>query len=117
MQRPDRFFSHAVVEVRRSRWLPFFFHSGILLDLSEAGFKAEIMGSFKIRPQDQLWLRLPLVGFGIRDLDKMDLQVEIKWIDEPNARIGGVFLALDADQKAVIAQVLATLAKHSKSKI
>lgn len=117
MQRPDRFFSHAVIEVRRSRWLPFFFHSGILLDLSEGGFKVEIMGSFKFRPQDQLWLRLPLAGFGIRDLQKIDLHSEVKWVDETNSRIGGIFTALDEDQKSVINRILESLAKYSNAKI
>lgn len=117
MQRPDRFFSHAVIEVRRSKWLPFFFQSGILLDLSEGGFKIELMGELKVRPQDCFWLRLPLTGFGIRDLQKIDLNAEVKWVDEPNGRIGGVFKELDEDQKSVIKRILDNLANYSKAKI
>jgi hypothetical protein len=43
--RPERFISHALVEVRKYKLFPFFIQSGILLDMSTAGFKAEYTGN------------------------------------------------------------------------
>lgn len=117
MQRPDRFFSHAVIEARSVRWLPIFCQSGILLDLSHAGFKVEIMGTIKHKPGDRFWLHLPLAGFGIRDLNNLDLRSEVKWVDAEQCRMGGIFTDLDSSTKELIERILGNLSNQPKSKL
>ncbi len=117
MQRPDRFFSHAVVEVRAVRWLPIFCQSGILLDLSLGGFKLEIMGSIKYKIDDQFWLHLPLAAFGVHDLPSLDLRAQAKWVNQEHSRIGGVFVDLDPNSKEVIERILSGISDKPNTKI
>jgi hypothetical protein len=117
MQRPDRFFSHAVVELRKIQWLPIFCQSGILLDLSQAGFKIEVMGTVKNKANERFWLHLPLAAFGIQDLPNLSLRAEAKWVDHAQCRIGGVFVDVDSHSKDVIDRILARLAGKAQAKI
>ena len=115
--RPNRFFSHAVVEARKVRWLPIFCQSGILLDLSVGGFKIEIMGSLKHKIGERFWLHLPLAAFGLHDLPSLDLRAEAKWIDQEHCRIGGVFVDLDPSSKDIIQRIVSGLAEKPKAKL
>ncbi len=117
MQRPDRFFSHAVIEARSVRWLPIFCQSGILLDLSQAGFKIEIMGAVKHKAGDRFWLHIPLAGFGITELSALDLRAEVKWIDPELSRMGGVFIDTDSSSKELIDRMLGKLSSQPKAKM
>ena len=47
--RESRFVSHAIVELRKFKHLPFFCHSAVLLDLSPSGFKLEFTGETQCR--------------------------------------------------------------------
>lgn len=117
MQRPDRFFSHAVVEARSVRWLPLFCQSGILLDLSEGGFKIEIMGNVRHKAGERFWLHIPLIGFGINDVVALDLRAEVKWADAELCRLGGVFVDMDPSSKEIIQRIIGKLANQSGTKI
>lgn len=117
IQRPDRFFSHAVIEARSVRWLPIFCQSGILLDLSQAGFKVEIMGTVKHKAGDRFWLHIPLAGFAINELTALDLRAEVKWIDAELSRMGGVFVGIDASSKELIDRMLGKLSNQPKAKM
>ena len=64
-QRAHRYISHALVEVRRFKLLPFFCDSAVLLDISASGFKLEFTGEVKVSPGNQYWLNIPLSPLGI----------------------------------------------------
>ncbi len=117
MERPDRFFSHAAIEVRRVKWLPFFCQSGILLDVSPAGFKIEVMGDTRQKVGTRFWIHMPLISFGIHDLEKLDLLAEAKWIDPEKCRIGGIFVDLDAQSRETIERIVNRLSSKTNSKV
>lgn len=111
--RPERFISHALVEIRRFKRLPFSVHSGILLDMSTAGFKAELTtNSVKLSPGDSLWMHVPLSPLGIRGLKDLSCRIELRWFDEGSARLGGIFVDLDPLSKMIIEQIVARLREN-----
>src|SRR5690606_24844825 len=115
--RPQRFMSHALVEIRRFRRLPFFIQSGILLDMSSAGFKIEFTSNDpKIKRGDCLWLHIPLSPLGIRGPGNLSCKIEVRWFDQSSARMGGVFIDLDQMAIMTIEQVIARL-KSSDNQI
>jgi hypothetical protein len=107
--RSARYLSHAVVEVRRVRWLPLFCHSAVLLDMSHHGFKLEFMGDVEAAPGSQYWLVIPLAPLGITFPKKLACQCEVRWHDEHRHRIGGVFLNPSPEEMLLIDQVVARL--------
>lgn len=108
-RRPARFTSHALVEVRRFKHLPFFCHSAVLLDISLAGFKLEFTGEVNVRPGAQYWLDIPLRPLGIYSPTRVSCKAEVRWFDDGRYRIGGVFVSLTKTDKMVIEQVLEVL--------
>ena len=58
--RQQRYISHALVEVKRFKVLPFFCYSSVLLDISLGGFKLEFTSEVVITPGTQYWLNIPL---------------------------------------------------------
>lgn len=117
MERPDRFFSHAAIEVRKVRWLPIFCQSGILLDISPGGFKIEVMGEARQQVGERFWIRIPLIAFGIQDLENLDLLSEAKWVDKEKCRLGGIFVDIDVQSRETIERIVARLAAKSNSKV
>lgn len=116
IQREPRLTSHALVEVRRYRYLPFLAHSAVLLDISLAGFKLEFTGEVKAKPGNQYWLNIPLRPLGIYSPDRLNCKVECRWFDEKRFRIGGVFMSLSKTERLIVEQVLETLKqKYDKS--
>lgn len=107
--RQERFISHALVEVRKYKWLPFGIHSGVLLDISLQGFKLEFTGEFSAKPGDIFWLNIPLAPLGIYSPSRLVCQTETRWFDEKKFRIGGVFTELDKTQRLIIDQIIETL--------
>jgi hypothetical protein len=113
VSRPERFISHALVEVRPYKWLPFFIQSGILLDMSSAGFKVELTSSTSsAKKGEKYWLRIPLSPLGLRGMGDLECQVEIKWLEPSAARIGGVFLELEPRSQLMISQIVARLSEQ-----
>lgn len=113
-QRPDRFISHALIEVRRFKNLPFFCNSGVLLDLSLAGFKLEFTGEVEARAGDRFWLSIPLSPLGIVGPSRLICRIEVRWYDSKRRRIGGVFMELNRLQQTIIEQVIESLRDRSK---
>lgn len=107
--RQERFISHALVEVRKFRWLPFGIHSAVLLDLSLMGFKIEFTGEFVARVQGKYWLNIPLAPLGIHSPARIICQTQAKWFDQRKYRMGGVFTHLDRPQRIIINQIVETL--------
>lgn len=110
VDRPKRFISHALVEVRRFKRLPFFINSGILLDMSSAGFKIEFTSiNPKVKRGDALWLHIPLSPLGIRGPGNLSCKIEVRWFDPNSARMGGVFIDLDKLSLLTIEQIISRL--------
>lgn len=111
-KREDRFPSHALVELRRFKHLPFFIHSAVLLDISRGGFKIEFTGEVGARPGDQYWINIPLTPLGIYAPSRMLCRGECRWFDEKRYRVGGVFMNLTKTDRHIIDQVVETLKKR-----
>lgn len=115
--RPQRFMSHALVEVRKFKRLPFLIQSGILLDMSSAGFKIEFTSmNPKVKRGDSLWLHIPLSPLGIRGPGVLSCKIEVRWFDERASRMGGVFIDLDHLSLLTIEQIISRF-KDSDSQI
>jgi hypothetical protein len=98
--REERVTSHTLAELKKYRWLPFFTHSAVLLDISRSGFKLELTGEAHVEPNTIFWLNIPLTPMGIMIPKQVTLKVQCKWFDNKRYRMGGVFANPDQlDQK------------------
>jgi hypothetical protein len=109
LKRDDRFTSHALVEVRKFKLLPFFCNSAVLLDISLAGFKLEFTSEIVAKPGDQYWLHIPLSPLGIYSPSRLICRAEVRWFDEQRFRIGGVFVSLSKNDRMIVEQVISSL--------
>lgn len=109
LNRPQRVISHALVEVRKFKHLPFFCSSAVLLDISLGGFKLEFTGQFLAKPGSKYWLTIPLSPLGIYSPKRLSCLAEVRWFDDSRYRIGGVFVSLSMTDKHIIEQVLEAL--------
>lgn len=91
-KRPKRVISHALVEIRKSRWWPFGVRSAILLDVSEGGFKIEFTANTSGMVGEKLLMEIPLAPFGIIAPNSILVVVQILWFDESKMRCGGIFI-------------------------
>ena len=100
--RAKRYVSHALVEIRRYKWLPFFCHSAVLLDISTGGFKLEFTGEVEAAPGNQYWLNIPLSPLGIPAPARFICRCECRWFDPHRFRIGGTFLKISSTDQMLI---------------
>lgn len=107
--RDSRYSSHALVEIRKFKHLPFAIKSAVLLDISAGGFKVEFTGESNVKPGDQFWLSIPLTPLGIYAPARLACQGECRWFDSKRYRLGGVFMQLSKTEQLIIDQVLTTL--------
>ncbi len=107
--RQNRYPSHALVEIRKFRRLPFGIHSAVLLDISLGGFKVEYTSDVTTKPGDTFWISIPLGPLGIYAPAKLMCKVECRWFDGKRFRIGGVFMGLSKTERHIIDQVVETL--------
>jgi hypothetical protein len=107
--RAERLTSHAVAEVRRFRYLPFFVESAVLLDLSPGGFKLEFTGESEAHAGIRYWLHIPLKPLGIDQPKSFICRAECRWFDEVRFRMGGVFVSLSEEQKQILERILRSL--------
>lgn len=110
--RENRYASHALVELRRFKHLPFKVHSAVLLDISLGGFKAEFTGDVQSKPGDRFWLNIPLTPLGIFAPARLLCRGECRWFDEKRFRVGGVFTHLTKTERHILEQVIDTLKKR-----
>ena len=101
-----RFASHALVEIKKIKWLPFGAMSALLLDISLHGFKVELTKEHQIEELSQYWMTIPLSPFNLSSPSKITFQIETKWFDEESMRLGGVFLNLSKKQTLVINKII-----------
>jgi hypothetical protein len=107
--REDRYPSHALVELRRHKLLPFNVHSAVLLDISISGWKAEFTGDVQAKAGDQFWLNIPLTPLGIFAPARLMCRGECRWFDSKRFRVGGVFTQLAKTDRHILEQVIETL--------
>jgi hypothetical protein len=107
--RAKRYVSHALVEVRRFKWLPFFCQSAVLLDFSTGGFKLEFTGEVSAPPGAQYWLNIPLGPLGIPAPSRFMCRCECRWFDPQRFRIGGTFMNITNTDHMLIEQIVASL--------
>lgn len=110
--RESRYPSHALVELRRFKHLPFKVHSAVLLDISIGGWKAEFTGDVRTRPGEQFWLSIPLTPLGIFAPARLMCRGECRWFDEKRFRVGGVFTQLATTDRHILEQVIETLSQR-----
>lgn len=108
-ERESRYSSHALVELRRFKLLPFGVHSAVLLDISLGGFKLEFTGEAQSKPGEQFWINIPLTPLGIYAPARLLCKGECRWFDGKRFRLGGVFMHLTKTERHIIDQVIETL--------
>ena len=111
--RESRFVSHAIVEMRKFKHLPFYCHSAVLLDLSPSGFKLEFTGETQIEPGDVYWLQIPLSSFGIYTPKSITVKCQCRWFDFSRYRVGGAFLNVSKRDLVIIESILENLTNKS----
>jgi hypothetical protein len=107
--RENRYASHALVELRKFKHLPFKIYSAVLLDISLGGFKAEFTGEVKARPGEAFWIHIPLTPLGIYAPTRILCRGECRWYDTKKFRVGGVFIDLTKTERHIIEQVVETM--------
>lgn len=110
--RENRYRSHALVELRKFKYLPFFAHSAVLLDISLSGFKLEYTGETRTKPGEEFWLNIPLTPLGIYAPAKLICRGECRWFDESRFRVGGVFMQIETPERHIIEQIIETVKKR-----
>jgi len=115
-QREPRYISHALVEVRRYRYLPIWVESAVLLDLSVHGYKLEFTSEVVIKPGKKLWLYIPLRLLGVHVSKHFLAEIYCRWFDVNRFRIGGEFVDTSKKNKQILAKVVDAL-KHKDIKI
>lgn len=116
VDRPPRFESHALVEVRSRFWNPFSRSSAVLLDISWKGFKIEFPTPPKLRPGLSLVLVVPLAPFNVLSPARVKLRIVLKWFDAQAGRAGGIFERLGAEETFVLEKIITRLARGDVSK-
>lgn len=112
IERDSRYGSHALVELRRFKHLPFGVQSAVLLDVSLGGFKVEYQGEAKAKPGQQFWLNIPLNPLGIYSPARLMCRGECRWFDGHKFRVGGVFTELTKTERHILDQVIEMLRKR-----
>ena len=112
--RPKRFLSHTLVELRKFKRLPFLCHSAVVLDISSGGFKLEFTGETISAPGRRYWLHIPLEPLGIYAPKRLMSRVEVRWFDETRFRIGGTFTDLSKTERLVVEQTIESLKQHGQ---
>lgn len=114
--RQNRFQSHALVEIRKYKHLPFGVNSAVLLDISIGGFKAEFTSEVKAKPGEKFWISIPLSPLGIFAPSKFMCQAEFRWFDQKRFRVGGVFFKINEADTLILEKVIKTLQEKNHFK-
>lgn len=114
----ERLRTHTLAELKRYKWLPLFnTYSGVILDISSSGIKLAFSGEVDVKPQTIYTLRIPLIPLGFENHKYFESSIEVKWFDQKNYRLGGLFVQLTSDQENVLAEIIKSLkAKSSRQK-
>lgn len=107
--RAPRFPSHALIDVRLSKWNPFSKCSAVLLDMSVTGFKIQFVDPVEIKPNTRFAIIVPLEPFGILGGGRLYLRAEMRWYDADIKRAGGVFFNCTDHERLMIERILASV--------
>ena len=112
-ERPTRYLSHALVELRMFRHVPFFCSSAVILDISTGGFKLEFTGEDLATPGRRYWLRIPLSPLGISSPSFFTCLCECRWFDPKRFRMGGSFVSLSGQDEKLLEQIVSSVQARS----
>ncbi len=115
VKRAERFVSHALVEVRKYRHLPFFVDSAVSLDISIGGFKIEFTSDRVAKPGEKFFLSIPLSPLGIFAPARLTAKGECRWFDGKRYRVGGTFSGITDSDRMVIQRVVENLQQRGNS--
>ena len=104
--RTTRYTSHALVEFKKNKILPFGIHSGVLLDLSLGGLKMEFTGESQAKEGKSYWITIPLSPLGIKAPKKFTAKIQCRWFDGDKFRLGGSFLGLQEVDLHILQQII-----------
>lgn len=107
--RAVRFAAHALVEVRRFKFIPVGVSSAVLLDINLGGFKFEFTSEVRMKVGKPFWINIPLAPLGIYAPSRLLIKGECRWFDPKKYRIGGVFMGLSKTDQLILEQVIETL--------
>jgi hypothetical protein len=107
--RAPRFPSHALIDVRFSRWNPFSKVSAVLMDMSVSGFKLQFVDHVNTASGAGCQLSIPLEPFGIQVTPRLIVKGEIKWFEPEAMRAGGVFVGARDQDRLLIERVIAAV--------
>lgn len=107
--RPPRFPSHALIDVRLSRWNPFARLSAVLIDVSVTGFKLQLVDRSNLKVGATCELSIPLSPFGVQVSENLIVKGEIKWVDQEGMRAGGIFVDVPDHSRLLIERVIAAV--------
>ena len=116
LQRPLRFESHALVDIKTSAWNPFAVVSAVMLDLSVKGFKIEFVSPLKLLPGDFFTMGIPLAPFHILSPKRLKLKIQIKWFDARTLRCGGVFVEPSSHEIFFLEQIVSKIVPEEGSR-
>lgn len=117
LPRDERHHTHTYVTVQKNKLLNITHISGVLLDISSAGFKIELVGNkMPIVNDKNYWLKIPLHQLGFVSPKKLLVKIRSVWVDQNRHLFGGLFLDTSNEQKEIIESVISILInKHSKN--
>lgn len=107
--RAPRFPSHALVDVRLSRWNPFSKASAVLIDMSVTGFKIQFVEKVQVKLGMRIHIGVPLEPFGLTSGGRLNLQGDVKWFDEKMMRAGGMFIDCADHDRLMIERIISSV--------
>jgi hypothetical protein len=114
-RRHPRYDSHALVEIRTSKWNVLGIKSAVLIDISWEGFKFEYVSPCKnLSTGTELFMDIPLAPFGITRPKKLRIALVVKWFDPRMSRAGGIFKALRKSDQEHLDKIIRFVAEHSE---
>ncbi|MCY4444247.1 MAG: PilZ domain-containing protein [Proteobacteria bacterium] len=103
----DRHRTYILAELKKYRWVPLLStYSGVVLDISEAGVKVAFSGNVDVKPYSHYFVRIPLSPLGISKPRFFECKLEVKWFDQRNFRLGGLFINISDVQKSLLAKMV-----------
>ena len=113
-RRDPRWQSHALIELRKYRCLPFGVRSASLLDLSSTGLRIELADEREIHVGQRFWVSIPLSPLGVESRKPLLCRIECKWFLPERYRLGGVFIGLSDEDRTVLLNLLEHVRNRSE---
>lgn len=116
VRQAERLRTHTLAELKKYKWLPFLYtYSAVLLDISLSGVKLAFSGEVSVKPQTIYLLKVPLIPLGITHLKSFECPIEVKWFDQQNYRLGGLFMNMNSNQSELLSQIIESVQSKNNS--